>query len=181
MSDDVLELETRREIYDLVRRMPGLHMREIQRQMDLSIALTEYHLNQLERAGLVASITEEGYRRYYPARVDGDGTVAGLSGDERRMVAVLRQPIPLRATLLLMGRESATHTEIGNGLDVSPSKLSFHMKKLVHAGVVRRLSRTEGRGYAITDRDRVLRLLIAYRPTPDLLDEVQELWEALDL
>jgi predicted transcriptional regulator len=181
MSDDVLELETRREIYDLVRRMPGLHMREIQRQMDMSIALTEYHLHQLERAGLVTSITEEGYRRYYPARAERGGTVAGLSGDDRRMVAVLRQPIPLMATLFLMGRESATHTEIGESLDVSPSKLSFHMKKLVRTGLVRRLPRSEGRGYAVIDRDRVLRLLIAYRPTPDLLDEVQELWEALDL
>ncbi len=181
MSEDLLELETRRDIYDLVRRMPGLHMREIQRQLDLSIALAEYHLNQLERAGLVASVTEEGYRRYYPARAGTEGAVAGLRGEERRMVAVLRQPIPLRVTLFLMARGSATHTEIGQGLGVSPSKLSFHMKKLVRTGVVRRLSRSEGRGYAVSDKDTVLRLLIAYRPTQDLLDEVQELWESLDL
>jgi predicted transcriptional regulator len=181
MSMDVLELETRRDLYDLVRRMPGLHMREIQRQMDLSIALTEYHLRQLENAGLIASVTEEGYRRYYPAREGADGSVAGLTGAERRMVAVLRQPIPLRVALFLMGRPSANHTEIGGSLGLSPSKLSFHMRKLVGAGVVRKLPRSEGRGYAISDRERVLRLLIAYRPTPDLLDDVQELWEALDL
>ncbi len=180
MASEVLELETRRDIYDLVRRTPGLHMREIQRQLDLSIALTEYHLRQLENADLIISIMEEGYKRYYPTTgVDG-GTLA-LGGDERRMVGLFRQSIPLRVTLLLLNRDSATNSEIADGLDISRSRLSFHLNKMMRQGVLRKLARSEGRGYALVDRNKTLKLLIAYRPSPDLLDECADLWDSLDI
>jgi predicted transcriptional regulator len=181
MAEEVLELETRRDIYDLVRRVPGLHMREIQRRLDLSIALAEYHLNLLEESGIVVSIVEEGYRRYFPAPGDVDGRVPGIGGQERRIVGVLRQPIALRITLLLLTREGATHSEMSDYFGVSPSRLSFHLKKLVKHGVVRKLKRGEGKGYVIQDRNRILRLLIAYRPPPDMLDECADLWGSLSL
>lgn len=181
MVEELLELETRREIHDLVRRVPGLHMREIQRQLDLSIALTEYHLNQLEEAGLLVSIQEEGYRRYYPTTGADGGQLRALNSDERRMIGLFRQTIPLRVTLFLLTRDVATQSEIADGLGVSRSRLSFHLNKLLRQGVVRRLSRREGRGYSLVDRNRTLRLMIAYRPSPDLLDECAELWDSLDV
>lgn len=181
MPEELLELETRRELYDLVRRVPGLHMREIQRQLDLSIALTEYHLHHMEEAGLIVSVTEGGYRRYYPATGADGGPLTSLGGQERRWVGLFRQPIPLQVTLFLLGRETATNSEMSEALDVSPSRLSFHLSKLLRNDVIERLPRREGRGYRVVDRPRVLRLLIAYRPPPDLLDEVAELWDSLDI
>ena len=180
MADEVLDLETRRGIYDLVRRVPGLHMRELQRQLDLSIALTEYHLRQLEEAELIVSITEEGYKRYYPT-TGADGGILALGGDDRRMVGLFRQPIPLQITLLLLNRESATNSEIADGLGISRSRLSFHLNKMIRQGLIRKLVRSEGRGYALVDRNKTLKLLIAYRPPKDLLDECTELWDSLEI
>lgn len=153
-------------------------MREIQRELDLSIALAEYHLRVLERAGLVTSTTQEGYKRYYPAPEEGG---RGLGGQERRVLGVLRQAIPLKVTLLLMRDGRATNKEMAEALGLSPSRLSFHVKKLLGAGVVRRLPRSEGRGYELEDPETTLRLLVAYRPPPDVLDECTELWEDLGL
>lgn len=181
MTEGPLELETRRDIYELVRSAPGLHMREIQRRLDLSIALVEYHLRFLEEAGVITSIAEEGYRRYYPALEGREGPALTIGAQQRRVLSLLRQVIPLRITLFLMTKESASLTEMSTELGMSPSRLSFHLKKLVGRGVVRRLARSEGRGYALVDRPGLARLLIAYRPTPDMLDEVAELWDSLDL
>ena len=181
MVEELLELETRREIYDLVRRVPGLHMREIQRQLDLSIALTECHLRQLEEAGLLVSILEEGYKRYYPTTGADGGELKALGAEERRMIGLFRQSIPLRITLFLLSRDVATQSEIADRLGISRSRLSFHLNKLLRQGVVRKLSRREGRGYSLVDRNKTFRLIIAYRPSPDLLDECAELWDSLDV
>lgn len=181
MADELLELETRRDIYDLVRREPGLHMREIQRRLDLSIALTEYHLRQLEEAGLVVSIAEEGYKRFYPTTGADGGELRSLGGDERRMLGLFRQSIPLRVTLFLLNDEPATNSHIADGLGISRSRLSFHLNKLLRQNVIRKLTRSEGRGYVLVDRARTLKLLIAHRPSPDLLDECADLWDSLDV
>ncbi|MCK4266301.1 MAG: winged helix-turn-helix transcriptional regulator [Thermoplasmata archaeon] len=180
MASEILELEIRRNIYDLVRRTPGLHMRELQRQLDLSIALTEYHLRLLEGAELIVSIMEEGYKRYYPT-TGADGGKLALGGDERRMVGLFRQSIPLRVTLFLLNRDSATNSEIADGLGISRSRLSFHLNKMMRQGILRRLARSEGRGYALIDHNKILKLLIAHRPSPDLLDECADLWDTLEI
>lgn len=177
MVDGPLELETRRDIYALVRSVPGLHMRDIQRRLELSIALAEYHLRYLEEAGMLVSVEEGGYRRYYPATaVDGG---PGIGARDRRVLSVLRQPVALRIALYLLTVESSTLSEVAAALERSPSGLSFHLKKLVRHGIVRRLERTEGRGYAIEDRRYITRLLLAYRPPPDMVDECAELWDSL--
>lgn len=181
MADDLLELETRRDIYDLVRREPGLHMRELQRRLDLSIALTEYHLRQLERSGLVTSILEEGYKRFYPTTGADGGELKALGGDERRMIGLFRQSIPLRITLYLLNEEPATNSQIADSLGVSRSRLSFHLNKMLRQNVIRKLTRSEGRGYALVDHNRTLKLLIAHRPSADLLDECSDLWDSLDI
>jgi predicted transcriptional regulator len=174
----VLELETRRELFDVVRAFPGLHMREIQRKVGLSIALTEYHLRVLTKTGLVTETTEGGYKRYYPAPEEGG---RGMGSRERRMLGTLRQSIPLRITLLLLKMGQATNKDMSDALGLSPSRLSFHLKKLLKAGVIRQLPRAEGKGYALEDPDTTLRLLVTNRPPPDILDECTDLWEELGL
>ena len=174
----MLELETRRELFDVVRAFPGLHMREIQRKADMSIALTEYHLRVLVKAGLVTETSEGGYKRYYPSPVEGG---RGMGARERRMLGTLRQTIPLRVTLLLLRDGHATNKDMSQRLGLSPSRLTFHINKLLRAGVVRRLSRSEGKGYTLEDPDATLRMLVTNRPPPDVLDECTDLWEELGL
>ncbi len=174
----MLELETRRELYNIVRAFPGLHMREIQRKVDMSIALTEYHLRVLVKADLVTETSEGGYKRYYPSPEEGG---KGIGAQERRMLGTLRQAIPLRVTLLLLKDGQATNKEMSKRLGLSPSRLTFHLNKLLKVGVVRRLSRSEGKGYTLEDPATTLRLLVTNRPPPDILDECTDLWEELGL
>lgn len=180
LRDDVLELEVRREIFEFITRFPGLHMREIQRKLGLSIALAEYHLNFLEKADFVSSIDEGGYRRYYAKTGKEDEPGYALGHEERKIVGLLRQKIPLQVALFLLKTGQASHKEISDSLGIAASKLSVHLKKMETLGVVRKLQRVEGRGYAVEDRAKVLRLLITFKPPQDMLDEFSDLWDGLD-
>lgn len=181
MSDDVLELSSRREIFELVNTYPGLHMRELCRRLDMSVGLMEYHLTYLENAEIITSITEGGYRRYY-LHPDHDGSSqSALGHPERRMLGLLRQEYPLRIILYLLSNGQATLTDMASHLGISPSKLSYHIKKLTKAGLARKLDRREGRGYAVEDGERIRRLLVMHKPPQDMMDEFSELWEDLDI
>lgn len=181
MSKDVLELDTRREIFDLVRKVRGLHMREIARKLDMSIALVEYHVNFLEDNGVISAITEGGYKRYYPKKVKGEDTGPEMGYSDRRALGLLRQRIPLQITLFLLKNKQTSLTELSEALEISPSKCSFHVKKLLKEGIVRKLKRAEGKGYAVEDERRIIRLLIVNKPPRDMLEEFSDLWDGLTL
>ena len=53
-----LELETQRKIYNLIAKNPGLYLSKIVEILNLRIQQAEYHLNQMEKDGLVTVIRE---------------------------------------------------------------------------------------------------------------------------
>ena len=167
----VLDLEMRRRIVDLVRTFPGLHTREIARQLDTSVTLVEYHLPILLDAGLLSETREDRYQRLFSA------DRRGLSDDDRRRLGLLRDRTALHITLHLLERGTAEkHRDIAAALALGKSGLSFHLRKLEATGLIRK----DDEGcFAIVDRRATLRLLVENRPTPDLQSSFADLWAKL--
>ena len=177
MKEKALELETRREIFQWVEQFPGLHLREIERQLDITSALAEYHLNYLQKHELVMSIEEGGYRRYYPHYDIGDTSEKPqLSSEDKRIVGLMRGPIPFQIVLFLMGEQGRTHKEISDGLKISRSTLTYHLKKLIQLGVVQKKARGPSRGFFIQHPRKMRQLMIQYKPTPDVLETYGDMW-----
>lgn len=167
----LLDLDMRRRLVALVATYPGLHVREAARQLNTSMALVEYHLGLLSEAHLVEVRKDERYARLYP--VEGPRP----SNAEADLLALLRERWALRITLFLLDRaEPVKHGDMANALDMSKSKLSFHLRKLEAAGLVRKTP--DGAFEVIRPRD-VQRLLWTFQPTPDLRQEFADVWLAL--
>jgi predicted transcriptional regulator len=178
---ELLELETRRSIYNLVLSQPGLHLREIQRRLEMHVNLVEYHIHHLLASELIMAVEQGGYTRYFPASAPGSGSdVDRLTSKEKRVLGLMRQPMPLRIMVYLIAAGTAQHKDICDHLGCAPSTLTYHMKKLVKGQVVVQVTAGEGKGYHLSDRRGVARLLMLYRPAPfDQVDAFTELW--LDL
>lgn len=162
----------RRRILQTIDRFPGLHLREIQRRVESSVHLVEYHLNVLERLELVTSREEKGHRRFFPARGKRDD----LTETERGWLALLRQRVPLGVALHLLDRGESTHGEIADLVPVTKSTLTYHLKNMEKAGLV---TRDPSKHIRLADPPRVLGILRAYRPTPDLLASWAEMWTTI--
>lgn len=172
MSSGPMDVEMRRRILGLVNQYPGLHLREIQRRAQTSVMLVEYHLNVLERVGLVTSLEEGGYRRFFPAR---DAKMA-LGRTERVWLGLLRQPVPLGIALYLVENPLAPHKELADVVPITKSTLTYHLKNMEAAGLVVREPPGAGRAFRLADAGRVVALLRAYRPTPDLVAAYGDMW-----
>lgn len=172
MVRDPLELESRRRAYELVAATPGLHLREIARQLAMDVRTAEYHLRQLGKHGLVTAIDEGGFRRFFPRTADGRGAEI-VDARDKPFLGVLRKPVPLYVSLVLLTRDRATHGELARDAGVSPSTLSYHLERMEAAGLLGR----DGVAYVLREPERVARLLYAHRPTQDLIDRFLDLWE----
>ncbi|MFA5945006.1 MAG: hypothetical protein WC876_11145 [Candidatus Thermoplasmatota archaeon] len=176
---DLLDLAARRTVYGVIEAFPGLHLSEVARQAGLAPNHAKYHVLYLERHGLVSASEEGGLLRCFP-RIEGRlGPQEAIQAQDKTILAVLRQAVPLHATLLLLDRGEATHGDLDAVIPVSRTTLHYHMGKLEAARIVE--GRREGRTrvYRLREPDRVLGLLLRYRPPDALVQGFLEAWEAV--
>ena len=169
--DPLLELETRRRLYQLLQDYPGLHEREAARQLRTSQALVNFHRAILEENGLLSVDRADGHLRMFAKSPEAP------TPTERLLLAALRNRNNLHLTLLLLDfKRPAKHLELAEGARMAKSTVSFYLRKLETAGVV---EKTEDGLFAVIQPRRVHQLLTKFRPTPDLLEEFSELWSHL--
>lgn len=145
----------RSDILRCVEEFPGIHLRRIERETRLPLGQVLYHLDRLERMGVLVSARDAGFRRYFPSREVGRG--------EKRFLGALRQEAPRRILLHLLERGQLSHKDLQAAVGTAASTLSFHLARLVASGVVRREPRGAMNLYEVTKPALVRRELIYYR------------------
>jgi len=164
---DTLELETRRKIYDLVAKNPGLHLSKIAGILKMRVSLVEYHLAYLVKNQVVKAVKEAGYLRFY---------VKGKVGTEdKQVLSILRQEVPLRIMLFLLKNVRSQHKDILQNIGVAPSTLSYHLKKLNKYGLITVKTYGDEKGYSVTDREKVVNILVQYKPY-NLFESFKDIW-----
>ena len=142
--------------------------------MGVSAALVSYHLKRLVEEAFVEVHEQGGYARYYPT---SKGKSASVTMADMPIVGLLREEVPPHVVLLLLDHGPLTHGELVERLGVAKSTTSYHLTKLAEAGIVERVPASPK--LRLAERDRIYRLLLAYTPTPDLLERVADLWNDL--
>ncbi|MFO8110036.1 MAG: winged helix-turn-helix transcriptional regulator [Thermoplasmata archaeon] len=106
------------------------------------------------------SIPEGKYKRFY---VRGN-----IDSRDKARLAVLRKDLPRTILLYLMEFPGSTHRDISEVIDVAPSTLSYHLKKLMEGDMII----CTDRRYYVKNEEAIADLLIRYRRT--FLDSLVE-------
>lgn len=164
----------RQRVYDAARHYPGIHLRELERQIGESAALCQYHLGKLVEEGFVEAAEQGGYVRYFPT---AKGKAASVTARDREALGLLRESVPLHIVLVLLDEGPLLHSEIVGKVGVAKSTTSYHLGKLADGGLVER--EPGSKRVRLVDRERTYRLLLTYRPTPTLIEAFADLWQGL--
>ncbi|PNX53300.1 MAG: hypothetical protein BV458_05110 [Thermoplasmata archaeon M9B2D] len=170
--EDVLDLETRRKIYDTISKNPGLHLSKIADLLQMRISHVEYHVYFLEKHEIITSEKSTGYKRFYVK-----GTI---STQDKRYLSVLRQKTILRIVLFLLKNDTVQHKDILENVPVSPSTLSYHLNKLVKNNIIEVQRFGENKGYQIKNKQEIIAWLIQYQPF-NLYEEFTNVWKDLSI
>jgi predicted transcriptional regulator len=176
------EPSTRMRVFQQVQQHPGLHQRDIARRLDMRPGHAEYHLRQLEKTGLLRTEKSGGYKRYYL-------TVEPLNGPQddhvppadRAWLAVLREARPLELVAQLLQESPLTIGEVANRMDLAVSTTSYHVTKLEKAGILQRHREGNQRFVSLSDRERLIQVLLRYEPPDDLVEGFEDLWDDIGL
>ena len=165
---DILELETRRKIYDVIKKNPGVNLSTIADRLQISSQLIDYHLHYLEQHELITITKEAGYKRCY---IKGD-----IGAHDKQILSLLRQEIPLKIILYLLRYPHSRHRDILQSLGISSPHFSYHLRKLLKHGIIEHSLDKEKQGYIVRNKQNIIALLIRYKPTT-LLENIEDTWK----
>ncbi len=167
-----IELETRRKIYELIKKSPGIHFREIERRLKMAVGNIQYHLHYLEKKNLIRVEKDGEYIRYYSKDVS-------LDESDKTVMSFLRRKTSRRILIYLLSNPCVNNKDLSKAVGLSFSTVSWHLNKLVEAGVVERKKEGRESFFKVRDAERVVRLLIGYKESflDKLVEGFVELWE----
>lgn len=140
-----------------------------------------HHLEFLERHEAVVSMTQNGYLRYYPRQWEAGAFRERIGAFERRAHGLLRRRPFLHLILVLLDGGTLSVQDIRERTGLAPSTLSHRLTRLEDLSLVG--AKREGRikMHWIVDPQATVQILLKYRPTPDLIEDLLNLWEKIEL
>ena len=168
-------IEIRRKIYNTIAKNPGVHLSEIAKKLHMRISHADYHLLQMEQNQEIMAIkSEKGYyKRYYLKNSE-------LGSENKKLLGLLRQEIPLKIVLLLLKYHQMQHKDIHQHLDVASSTISYHLTKLIKLNIISVQTYGSEKGYVLKNRKEIYSLFIKYE-LHKLAEDFIDLWKSLEL
>ena len=128
MEKNILKIETRKKIYNIISKNPGLHLQEIQRRSKIPITTIRYHLHFLKKNNLISEKDENHYKRYH--------AVNKIGCKDKQIISLLRNK-SIRAILYIIFLEvTSTRSSISNWLDLPPTTIGYYLKKLEELDII---------------------------------------------
>jgi len=146
--DNILKLETRQKIYNIILKNPGIHFSEISRKSNIPKTTLLYHLNSLEKIGLIKEVNKEGYKRLYVSNV--------LSSQEKKILALLRQKIPCRIFLHMIFSYACSRVELSKELELKPDTIQYYLNKMLDMDIIEKAPMEEDMVYPFSDPNRAI-------------------------
>ncbi len=162
------DLKTQRKIYDLIVKNPGLHASRIAEIFQISWELVNYHINYLKRHELINIVKEEGYNRCFASGEVGE--------KDRKLLSILRQKYPLTIVLFLLTNPYSRFKEIAEYVDIAPSTLVHHMKKLEKKKIIEYEEIKNVKRYHVINKKYIIQLIIKYKPQ-SFIEDYEEMWK----
>src|SRR5437667_12417464 len=112
-----MKSDGRMKIKLLVSLQPGLHLRELQRQILISFSSTRYHVNSLATEGEIDGVEDNGYSRTYPA---------GTEHRDKILLSLIRRKTDHKIPSCLLSENSLSQHGLAVGTRQSQSPISDH-------------------------------------------------------
>jgi predicted transcriptional regulator len=153
--DEILALETRKQIFEYIHSNPGVHFSRLKRELSMETGLLQYHLRELEDHGVIESRDHQDRRRLFVAQE--------LDEEERSLLSWLRYETTRHILLYLMKEGPKRNRDIAEVVGVTPATVSWHVSQLLDAGVIEAVTEERTTRYRVADEELTMQLLVRYR------------------
>jgi predicted transcriptional regulator len=136
---------------------PGCHLRQLKKELKLSLGTVQYHLDRLDKMGNLTSSRYGSYKCYFPSGVFGES--------QKDLLKILSQETTREILVFIIEQNNPTQTDIVNKVGISNASINWHIKRLITLKVIDEMKEVKYKRYRIHgDLRYILALLKNYYP-----------------
>ena len=152
---DILDLETKNKIYNFISKYPGLHLRELSRQLDIPKTTMDYHLSYLQKQGLIKKVVDGREHRYF--------TSEDISDIDKNILNIIRRKAYYDVIFFIYRNYRATQERLSTKLNKSRSTISRRLNKLIELKIVEQVTINNTTFFRLVNQEELTLFFITYR------------------
>ncbi|MHA1991858.1 MAG: winged helix-turn-helix transcriptional regulator [Candidatus Hodarchaeales archaeon] len=170
--------DIKKSILETINDYPGLSLRELSRENNISSSLMKYHIDSLTSEGKIIGIKDNKAIRFFL-------TEHQISNDDFKILKLLRNPIILEFVILFLETEndnSPEKSKMLRNIDLydnlrfnSKGTISYYLKKLLEEKIIAKSEKTINE-YYLKEPEKIKKILKLYKPIPSIVENFMRLW-----
>ena len=144
-------------VLEHIQENPACHLRQIKRELNLSMGTIQYHLNLLEKQGKITSEKQNLHKYYFP--------IGLFEKNEKSILQILNQETAREILLAILEKRNTTQTDIAKFMRLSPPSVNWHIKRLLELGLIVENKDGKFKRYSFgVDTKYIVSLMKSYHP-----------------
>lgn len=116
-------------VLQFIEKNPGCHLRQIKKELKVSMGTLQYHLNLLEKNGRISSERHSLHRYYFP--------IGSFLDSEKNILKILNKETEREILMFIIERKKPTQTEIVEKIQISAPSISWHLDNLLGLNLIK--------------------------------------------
>ena len=142
-------------ILQFIEQNPGYHLRQIKKELKISMGTLQYHLNLLEKNGRINSDKHSLHRHYFP--------VGLFLESEKNILKILNKETEREILMFIIERKNPTQTEIVGAVQISAPSVNWHIGNLLNLSLIKEEREGKYKRYIFSGNpDHVISLMKRY-------------------
>ena len=143
-------------VLQFIQENPGSHLRQIKRELKLSMGTIQYHLYLLEKDGKITSEKQNMFRHYFP--------VGLFQQNEKNILKIFKKETAREIVMLIIERTNPTQTDLIKRLEISAASVSLNLAKLIELGLINEIRDGKFKRYVLLEEPKIIvRLMKNYQ------------------
>jgi predicted transcriptional regulator len=147
-------------VLHFIQEKPGCHLRQIKKELHISMGTAQYQLARLEKIGKITSTKKGLYKYYFPSGIFQD--------NEKHILQVLNQETAREILMFIIERKNPTQSDIVNKIGISAASVNWHVRRLIAFKIIDEIREGKYKRYQLYDLDDskyIVALLKNYYPS----------------
>jgi predicted transcriptional regulator len=141
-----------KKVLSFIQKNPGCYLRQIKKDLNISMGSVQYHSYQLQRQGKISSV-KQGIHKFHFA--------AGIYQDkEKKVLQILNQETPREILLFIAEQKNISQSEIVKKLGISAPSINWQIKRLIALNIIDQIKDGKFRRYKLHDDDITVKYIL---------------------
>jgi predicted transcriptional regulator len=144
-------------ILKFIHERPACHLRQIKKDLNISMGTVQHHLYKLEKDGKITAVRNGLYKYYFP--------IGMFQAKERNLLQILNQETARGILFYIVEKKNPSQSDIVNSVGISSAAVNWHISRLIGLNLINESKHGKFKRYKLNiDSKYLIALMKNYYP-----------------